>query len=324
MDPAGNAIVVWTAWHEGRLSGFARRYRAAANTWDPVLLLETDDTLDVRAPSVATDASGNAIVAWAQNSYTEGGAWARRFDAASGAWQGAVRLDDGAGIAGRTHLAMDPGGEAIVAWDQEQGGVPQVRTARYTRATGTWGSPLPVADGLGHTSQPLVAINANGRAVVAFSVGPLDTNAAISNAAGNGWNTPVGLETTGAGSLPQAVAIDGFANATVLWDGLGSARHDGATGTWTPLPAVTWDGTGVRIGMDAAGNILATWVAGGDVQVRKLAAGAAAWGPSVPMEIDSGLVVDQQSIAVTPDGRAIVAWVQLGGGAAHALVNVLR
>lgn len=328
LDPAGNAMIIWREDTATASTLWARRFRVAANTWDPAVQLETHATLDIGQPMLAMDASGNAIATWALGDMVSNGTIrARRFDVASGTWLPAVQLDDGTTATNPPQLAMEPGGEAIVVWEQAGASFTELRSARYLPATGTWAAPVAIPTGT-QALLPYVAINASGRAVVTYVLPGLQTYASTSNAAGTAWNTAVALDGPGRQSLPFGALIDNFGNATAFRldfiAGYVAARHDGATGTWTDLPGIAADWNG-QLGIDGMGNIHAVFAQGGNVQARALPAGAGAWQAPVLLEIDSDTVLSGQRIAVAPDGKAIAAWIQQdAGGNVHMLVNTLR
>ena len=118
----GDSIVVWEQFNAaGFLDGFATTYSTLAGAWDTAATIETG-TGSVFFPRVATDAGGNAIVAWAQNDGTgtnTGNVFGNRYVADTGTWGTVIMLDDGTGVdVGPPGLAMHANGVAATAWPQ--------------------------------------------------------------------------------------------------------------------------------------------------------------------------------------------------------------
>lgn len=334
MDPNGNAIVTWAEQDAGgRYDIRARRYVAASNTWTPSTLLETDNADAALAPVIGMDSAGNAIVAWHQTDGTGiRSIWVNRFDAASGAWQGAVEVDGSTTRTEEPRVAVEPDGDAVLLWLRENGSHTDLMSSRYAVATGTWGAPIPVENLGGDAAAPVVAINASGKAVVGWrhfeESGPINYYATVSDAAGT-WNLPTPLETDAViNSTSFDVAIDNTGNATVLWYRTGTLhtwRYTPAGNSWSEIatdPIFTLMGD---IAMDDAGNIHGIWRVADDFIARRLPAGATAWDGPVLLETDTGNLGTASAIAVTPDGKGIAAWQQRDSlNVDHVFANTLR
>lgn len=63
-DMAGNVALVWKKRTGNRFDMWARNYDVTSGTWGPGTLLETMDTHDVFAPSMAMGPTGVAVAAW--------------------------------------------------------------------------------------------------------------------------------------------------------------------------------------------------------------------------------------------------------------------
>ena len=120
--PNGNSIVVYQQLDDtGTGDLLATTYSAATGTWDAPTLIESG-TGDVFRPRVAMDASGNAIVGWAQDDGTgtnTANVFASRYVAGTNTWGAATMLNDGTGDdVGLPGLAIHPSGVAAIAWPQ--------------------------------------------------------------------------------------------------------------------------------------------------------------------------------------------------------------
>ncbi len=128
MAPDGSYIVVWVEsnhlpFPNLDLDVVARRYDATGAAYGPDFVVNTSTTGLQYTPSVGIDDSGNFVVAWAETSAFQG-VRAQRFDA-TGVRRGAefVVRDSAAGSGGarRPSVAMAPGGEFSVIWQESAG-----------------------------------------------------------------------------------------------------------------------------------------------------------------------------------------------------------
>lgn len=177
-----------------------------------------------------------------------------------------------------TQVAMNPAtGDAIAVWSATAGSVPQVWAAAYSRAADIWHAPVRLDTSSTGASYPVVAMNAQGNAVAAW------TESASVNAAyfsGGSWRNTVRLSALAA-QAPQA-------------------------------------------GIDAAGNALVAWVerdASGNDNI--MASDVTAAGPAPARILDTvAAPASMPSVAVAPNGNALVAWVQDDGSGSSILASL--
>lgn len=211
IDADGNAIAVWDS---GQSLGTATigdvwtaRYDAASGLWSEATPLDAS-ALDATNPQVAMDAAGNAFVVWLQdNDGTD--PWndtfdirARRYDAAADAWEPIVLVQDSNTRVSGTAvdltyyavdmpaLAVDPAGNAILAWSEEINGDFVIRASRYDRTAAQpgWSAPEPVSDDTYPFAMfPDIAIDAAGNAIVVWQAGDSD-QFDTGNVSAIGWN----------------------------------------------------------------------------------------------------------------------------------------
>lgn len=195
MDPAGNAMVVWddglSLGTSVRGSVWASRYDAAADDWDDDPFQVELSTLDATHAQVAMDAAGNAFVVWLQdNDDTDGfndsfEIWARRYVAATDSWEAEALVQNpdtrlsqfGLNVGlplDVPALAVDPDGNAILAWSEDINGEFIIRASRYDIANPAdgWGAPTNISG----TAYPFaifpdIAMDANGNAIVVWQAG---------------------------------------------------------------------------------------------------------------------------------------------------------
>ena len=234
-------------------------------------------------PSVAIASNGETIAVFAQHTGTRLAVHAVHGNVDS-ARVGAPRIIDRPDMNAQTpqhltgksrtatQIAMNTAtGDAVAVWSATSGTVAQVWAASYSRASDTWHAPVRLDTTSSGASHPVVAMNAQGNAIAAWS----ETSSSGVSAAyftGGSWRNPVRLSVLAAG-MPQA-GIDAAGNATVAW-----------------------------VEKDATGNdsILATRMTGAGVSSPPRILDASARPAAMP------------SVAVAPNGNALVAWLQDDG-----------
>jgi hypothetical protein len=154
-------------------SVWARRYTSAgwsepARLDDPAYVGHVQDL----SPRVAFDGAGNAIAIWTErmppvNGVARYAVWTRRWS--NGVWSDAAMLAESPRRYWRMQLAVNAGGDAIVAWESVLGEVSRVGVRTFTTAAG-WAEErqmLGGGDGL-EVVMPEVAIAPSGDAVVVW------------------------------------------------------------------------------------------------------------------------------------------------------------
>lgn len=229
--------------------------------------------------TAATNGSGDAVAVWRFSGAEGSGLRAARYDGPADLWSAPVELlaptQDGCD---RPRVALGRAGDAVAAWGQLIGGGLDYWASVLDHATGTWSAPASVTAGatMGYAGPPRVAVNGAGQALVVWS------------------------ELHGA-------SYD-------LW----AATYDPATG-WgapTPLEEDAGDASNGRVALDDAGRALVVWIQGPDslsyeLRARAFDFGTGAWGAAqaVDPSAGTGLVSLSPSIAMSPGGLAVVAWV---------------
>jgi YD repeat-containing protein len=121
-DSNDNFFVVWESeFQDGSLWGvFGRKFNSVGQPLGPEFQVNTFTDFDQAEPSVATSASGGAIVVWM--SFSEdgelGGIYGQRYDASDNPVGGEFQVNTTtAGHQGSPLVAMSDTGEFIVAWE---------------------------------------------------------------------------------------------------------------------------------------------------------------------------------------------------------------
>jgi len=117
-DGAGNAIVVWSHYHDSStMQVWANRYVLGSGWSEPELIV----TLDSGGlyPQIAVDDSGNGFAVWIQSEDDTNELWASRYVLGTG-WGAAEPIDtnDAAESVFWAQVAVDGAGNAVVVWEQ--------------------------------------------------------------------------------------------------------------------------------------------------------------------------------------------------------------
>jgi hypothetical protein len=296
--------------------------------WQSAQLLELSNDFNVVGENTFADVrslsaiapNGNAIVMWEQSDGSPDGStrkvFSRRYVAGVG-WDAAVAVPGYSTSSSSVallegFLLMDTAGNAT--WIR-----PNIETRRFTAASG-WGSPFS-APGARPGDVNAAAMDANGNISV-VSTGGDTVNSNLLPAGGN-WGTWVRVDVGDLAAQGARLAVNANGTAMAVWReqnpgdnnySVKAARYTTATGWQTPVTIdnsfenVSRD-SGVRVGMDAAGNAIAVWHQGNSIYYNGSNA-SGAWGAAV--QVDNGSVsstsVARLNLSVASDGRAVMAW----------------
>ena len=166
VDPNGNAMAIWLKWDGTRNNLWANRFTVSNLDWGTATLIEHEDLGSVGNASIAVDASGNAMVVWAQHNGTISNIWANRYTAGTG-WGSAEPLETNGFYADFPRVAVDASGNAMAVWNQYRSHY----FNRYVSGTG-WSIAALVIAGSTSTNEPTqaarFAFDANGNALAVW------------------------------------------------------------------------------------------------------------------------------------------------------------
>jgi hypothetical protein len=239
-DSAGNFVVVWdSTQQDGSQYGiFGQRYASSGATLGPEFRVNTYTTNSQAHPSIASDASGNFVVAW--HSYTQDGSifgvFGQRY-ASSGATLGPEFRVNTFTTSSQAHssIASDSSGNFVVAWHSlTQDGFSEGIFAQRYASSGTPVGPEFRVNSYttGFQGYPYVAADISGNFIVVWESFSQD---------GSGYGVfgqryatsgaPLGPEFrvntyTPNGQFAPAVAADTAGNFVVVW---ASFQQDGSS-----------------------------------------------------------------------------------------------
>jgi hypothetical protein len=165
VDAEGNAIAVWMQSDGTNWSIYANRYDTQSGAWEGAEIIDAGDT-QAESVYVAFDADGNAMAVLTQR--IGGGyynMYANRYDALSGAWEGAVLLESGENGAMSPQVDFDADGNAFAVSIQSG----TIYANRYDAQSGAWEGAVRLRYGLYGSSTPHLAVGADGNA---FAIWP--------------------------------------------------------------------------------------------------------------------------------------------------------
>lgn len=171
FDGSGNALVVWQQFDSAAwtFSIWANHY-VVGNGWNGAMALEQDTVGSHSAPSLAVNASGEAMAVWTYNDRTIAGIQASRYVAGSG-WSTPENINARIGNADTSQVAMDATGNAVVVWAEgDTNGWLSAWSNRYEIGSG-WGTAELLENDPGDVSWlPKVVMNAsNGSAMAVWA-----------------------------------------------------------------------------------------------------------------------------------------------------------
>ena len=206
--PNGEALAAW-------IDGGAVRVadgHAAGGTWDATLTPATGGVGADTDVDVATNASGDAILAWSWRRSATGPAVVQSaFRPGGGSWEAAVDL--GTAATGQSHVqaAINDAGAAAVIWLDG----PTLRGAGRSRSTGNWSPATTIATNVGGAGARL-SMNPAGNAAAVWANKSTGAIRAAIRPAGGAWQPPVRVSSPS--SFEPRVALNGSSRAIAVWN----------------------------------------------------------------------------------------------------------
>ena len=313
IDAAGNATVVFQQTiTTNPASVQSRRYEVSGGAWalDTVVLEGAPEL--ATTPHVALAPGGDGIAVWTQNGLLR----ANRYDAATNGWAGDEAPAVGSPHLSRTYAAIDPDGNAFVAWD-EDGATVQITATRYDIDTGAWSPAQALANSAGDAEVADLTVDGLGNAFIVWgqSTGVF---AARFDATAETWSAGQQVIAIPPTSFP-IVTADDDGNALVFrtrqiandYEAV-EARYDAASGSWQAQSV--FDNEGGRVPVVALGGsgdgfALYGGAGGADeaVSAARYDGATGTWGPGERLDIEQGYAGSPQ-IDVNASGHAVAVW----------------
>ena len=166
MDGRGDATAVWMHY-DGTHYMVESAYRPEQGEWGAATLVSQPGE-EGGNPHVAIDGIGDALVAW--RGEVEGQEFVRAaYRPVGGSWSAPMDVSNGGEQVEPASLraAVDPGGNALVAWSGSTGGWDSVRAA-YKPAGGDWQTPAVLSTLGGNGFPSDVVFDQSGNAAVVW------------------------------------------------------------------------------------------------------------------------------------------------------------
>ena len=175
--------------------------------------------------TVSLNDSGLAAACWVETVAMAHKVWASLYDGAN--WSSPFLLDTSTVGMDRSQIGMDSRGNCIAVWmNQTVPGDPpqfQIKSASYSRTSGTWSSPVTLADPA-YGSQ--LAANSRGAALISWSAGistitpdfSTDTGSLqVSTYGGGNWSLPVTISSPDGIARANQVFLTSSGNGAIAW-----------------------------------------------------------------------------------------------------------
>lgn len=312
-DRRGAVTVVWLTERAGRTDGVAAARHPVRGRWTTPVRLTGEQATPYAAGEVVLDVNpdGDAVVAWASRDRRDR-PWRVRsaYRPAGGPWSGPVAVTPTDGTR-HPQVGIDDEGRALLLLCRQRFGHPQVLRTQERSPDGSWTDPAVVTRA-GYS--PILAVDASGDALVAFSPDFSGVAAAV-RPAGGPWQRARAL-------LPEGVEVADFAlavndsGAAVVALGRVNGRVDvvrrPAEGPWSASERVVAGGDtvyDVLVALDDAGDTFLGW--GGYALLGAYQPGGGAWGEPATISPDAGVeVLESTHVRIAPTGDVAVLWKQ--------------
>lgn len=313
LDANGNFVVIWESDHA--TSGvsdniYGQRYDASGTAQGSNFIVNTTTAGDQDIADVAMDDAGNFVVVWrgetspGSNSFD---IYGRRFDSAGSALAGEFRVNSSTtGNDQHPTLAMNAGGDFVVAWDETSGFDADIRAQRYNYAGTAQGGEISVTSTTSYGQQLAnIAMDAGGNFVVTWSSSTQDGSSwgiytLQYGADGSALSSETLVNTTTANAQDFSAVAYRNGHAIVVWSGDGSGD---STGIFAQRFTMTGGNTAPVIGSNGGGASAAISIAEGATAVTTVSATDADAGDVLSYAILGG--TDATSFAINASSGAL-------------------
>jgi len=229
MDARGDATAVWMHF-DGSHYVVESAYRPEQGEWEePTLVSQPGE--EGGNPHVAIDAKGDSLVVW--RGEDEGTEFVRAaYRPVGGSWSKPVDVSTSGEQVQSLHAAVDPEGNAIVAWAGGKGkeGEWEIVHAAFKATGGGWETPVELSAEGGNGFPSDVVFDQSGNAALIWQRWDGVTNLAQASyrPAGGEWEPAMDLSEEGEQAMDAVVVLDAPGDATAA-DGDATAVWVGAT-----------------------------------------------------------------------------------------------
>lgn len=226
-------------------------------------------------------------------------------------------------------VAIDPSGNAIVVWQQQD----RIWANRY--ANGSWGTAQTIDANAGDAEEPQVAVDSLGNAIAVWTQNGLKIWSARYDGVTHTWQTAQLIEEDA--FLPQVAIHTASGHTIAVWEhwptdsspaNIHAAFYDMASDKWQkPIVQISPDSGDdallPQVAIDESGNAIAVWQqddGSGEVSIYASRYANGSWEPAQIIDSNTDTAGNPQ-VAVDSNGNAIVVWHQLYGGSSNIWAN---
>jgi Bacterial Ig domain len=238
IDSAGDFTIAFQGYDSNSHGVFAQRFNSSGTAQGSTFRVNTPQTDNQGAPSIAMDSAGNFVIAWLDGGTTQAaGVYAQRYNSSGVAQGGNTAISTVAGATDPS-VAMEPTGQFVIAWQFDQTGTATGIEAQRFDSNGnalTGVVPLSSSETYDQGS-PTVAIDGEGDFVVAWeSYGVHGTASSLGTILAqriNSGGTLIGptqfqpSTQTGDSQTAPEVASNPDGNAIFVWQSKPSSTSD--------------------------------------------------------------------------------------------------
>lgn len=324
IDPAGNAVAVWTRSDDWSTIVQAATLPFGSNVWIPTYDLSLSGG-DARDPQVAVNAEGNAVAVWTR---TNGDG----FNVIQGAtltygstvWVPTEDLSNCAFNSFSSQIAVDTAGNAVAVWVAQLDSTIVIQGATLPFGSSAW---IPATNNLSdasqNASQPQVVVDSAGNATAIWSRSN-GSNIIVQSSTlligSKSWSSPTDVSPKGIDSFDPQIGVDSAGNTVAVWssivgsDVLTLAATQLFGGNWSTPIAISNRGElsfDPQVTVDASGNAIAVWDRdnGSDIAIQAAMFTFESHTWSTPVDISvTGQISDFPQIAMNANGYAVLDW----------------
>jgi hypothetical protein len=268
MDKLGNAVAVWQR-SDGQSSVVQAAIRPAGGPWSEAQDLSAPGDVAFNADVAAKAGQVTAVWTVLRDRQTVIETSSRPI---AGPWAPPQRLSGPVGNASAPVVAVDDHGGAVASWRWADGAFLVVQAALRS-AEGVWSAPQTLSGPGRSASQPQIAMDADGNAIVAWLRfnGSWTAAQVAEIAAGGTWQAPHNLSERGGNARRLELAMSARGDAIATWtqsrlfstgDLWASLRARGSRSWNRSMVTSNWYGLEARPALDEQGNATVVWAGG--------------------------------------------------------------
>jgi Bacterial Ig domain/Dockerin type I domain len=230
IDSAGDFTIAYQGYDSNSHGVFAQQFNSSGTAQGSIFRVNTPQTDNQGAPSIAMDSAGNFVIAWLDGGTAQSaGVYAQRYNSSGVAQGGNTAISTVAG-ASDPSVAMEPTGQYVIAWQFTQtANTPGIEAQRFDAGGNALTGVVPLSSPESYfQTNPTVAIDSEGDFVVAWeSDGVNGTASSLGTILAQRVNSGGSLigptqflpstETTSGSQTGAMIASNAGGNAIIVW-----------------------------------------------------------------------------------------------------------